>query len=226
MAPGTSGAFLTRISDESRSMLFVLGRQSFHPAGRVVWQTGQTARTVAVVLSGRLKVTITTRRGTEYLVNLLAEGDLVGEMSSITGSDRTACVTAVEDVRILQVPTADFDGLLQSRADMTAALLRIMADRVLDADDRWEAIDGDVEHRVARQLVRLAGRFGAASDDGIRIDIALTQDELAGLVWSTRGGVARALRTLRDDDLVTTRRRQIVVRDLDALRRRVEGALA
>ena len=49
--------------------------------------------------------------------------------------------------------------------------------------------------RIGRMLLRLAERFGVPADDGaVVIDIPLTQDELAGLTASSRGGTAIALR--------------------------------
>jgi CRP-like cAMP-binding protein len=54
--------------------------------------------------------------------------------------------------------------------------------------------------------------------DGIQIDVALSQEELAGYVLASRESVARALTTLRRQALVTTGRRSIVVHDVEGLR--------
>ena len=55
---------------------------------------------------------------------------------------------------------------------------------------------------------------------GVRIGVALSQDELAGWVGASREAVAKALRVLRDRGFVTTGRRTMTVLDLDGLRRR------
>ena len=51
------------------------------------------------------------------------------------------------------------------------------------------------------------------------IGLALSQDELASWSSCSREGISKALATLRGLGWVDTRRRHIVVRDIDALRR-------
>ena len=78
----------------------------------------------------------------------------------------------------------------------------------------------DIPGRVARRLVELAERFGEPDGQGVRIGVALSQDELAGWVGASREAVAKALRVLRDRGFVTTGRRTMTVLDLDGLRTR------
>ena len=72
--------------------------------------------------------------------------------------------------------------------------------------------------RVALRLVELAEDAGEPSDQGIRITVPLTQEDLAQWVAGSREAVARALASLRKRNLVTTARREIVVTDLEGLR--------
>lgn len=214
--------FMAALRPETRSTLFQRGVQRTHPAGRVVWDVGQSGRYLAVVLDGRAKVSVTTRSGTEVLVDIISPGELLGEVSIMSGRTRSARVTAIDRVRVLTVPAAEFLDLLDHHADMQRALLRTLAERVSNGHREWEKLDDDIETRVARQLLLLAQRFGSSGDDGaVHIDLPLTQEEIAGLVWSTRGSVAAALRTLRDDDVVHTARRRITITDLDKLRQRL-----
>jgi CRP-like cAMP-binding protein len=53
----------------------------------------------------------------------------------------------------------------------------------------------------------------------VEIDVALTQDELAGFTAASRESVARALAHLRKRGVLTTGRRTILVHDLEGLRR-------
>ena len=52
-----------------------------------------------------------------------------------------------------------------------------------------------------------------------RIALPLSQQELAGWTGSSREAVAKALRMLRERGWIATRRREIVIHDLAALRR-------
>jgi CRP-like cAMP-binding protein len=77
----------------------------------------------------------------------------------------------------------------------------------------------DAPGRVARLLIEIAEEHGRTTDNGIEIGVSLSQEELAGLVTTSRESVARSLTSLRRRGLITTGRRSVVVRDMEGLRR-------
>jgi CRP-like cAMP-binding protein len=216
---GTGTGFWGLLDEPARKALLRAGTERFYRAARPVYDEGRSAQTLAVLLAGRVKVAITTRDGTDLLLALRGPGDLIGELSTLVGEDRSATVTAIDDVRLLVVPYGDFDDLLAIHPSMLATLVRTLVARVRESDLHRIELEQDTDERLARQLIRLAERFGQAQPDGsVRIGLPLTQEELAGLTWASRGAVAEALRRLRAAGLVQTARRQIVVLDLDGLR--------
>jgi CRP-like cAMP-binding protein len=54
----------------------------------------------------------------------------------------------------------------------------------------------------------------------VRIDVAITQEDLAAWTGASREAVIRALRTLRELGWIETRRRGITLLDVEALRGR------
>jgi len=148
-------------------------------------------------------------------------GALLGELSAVDGAPRSASVAALEPVVALVVPIAAFVDYLRSHGDAAIALLQLVTARLRDADrKRVESAAYDIPGRVARRLLELAERFGEPDGQGVRIGVALSQDELAGWVGASREAVAKALRVLRDRGFVTTGRRTMTVLDLEGLRKR------
>jgi CRP-like cAMP-binding protein len=191
------------------------------PAGSSLFLEGESCSTVVIVLSGRVKVFSLTENGEEILLAVRGPGALLGELSAVDGSPRSASVAALEPVTALVVPIAAFVDYLRTHGDAAIALLRLVTSRLRDSDrKRVEAAAYDIPARVARRLVELADRFGEPDGRGTRIAVALTQDELAGWVGASREAVAKALRVLRDRGFVVTGRRTMTVLDLDGLRRR------
>ena len=91
-----------------------------------------------------------------------------------------------------------------------------------DADrKRVELGAYDTVGRVSRRLVELAEDHGVVEDGRVRITLPLSQGELAGWTGASREAVARALSLLRQEGMITTKRRRIVVIDHGALRRTV-----
>ena len=117
-----------------------------------------------------------------------------------------------------------FIEFLRTHGQAATVLLRLITSRLRDADrKRVEFGAFDIAARVAGRLVELADRFGEPDGRGVRISVALSQDELAGWVGASREAVAKALRVLRERGFVTTGRRTMTVLDLDGLRLRARG---
>jgi CRP-like cAMP-binding protein len=101
-------------------------------------------------------------------------------------------------------------------------LLKVVAKRLRDADrKRVEFAAEDSMTRVAARIVELSERFGDEVAQGLEIDLPISQEELAGWTGCSRDSVVNALQSMRGLGWIETHRRRIVVRDIDALRRRV-----
>ncbi len=213
--------FMARLSQADRVALTERGRRRQYPTGASLFLEGESCSTVVVVVSGRVKAFSLTEHGEEILLAVRGPGALLGELSAVDGAPRSASVAALEPVVALVVPIAAFLNFLRSHGDAAIALLQLVTARLRDSDrKRVEGAAYDIPARVARRLVELADRFGEPDAHGVRIAVALTQDELAGWVGASREAVAKALRVLRDRGLVVTGRRTMTVVDLDGLRRR------
>jgi CRP-like cAMP-binding protein len=126
-------------------------------------------------------------------------------------------------VEALLIPTGRFLGFIETHPRVAIVLLQMLSRRLRDADrKRIEFAAYDSVGRVARRLVELADRFGESSEDGLRITLPLSQQELAAWVGASREAVSKALHTLRARKWVETARRGVTVLDLEALRRRAE----
>jgi CRP-like cAMP-binding protein len=213
--------FVARLDPADREELMARGRRRRWPAGASLFLEGERSATVLVITSGRVKVFSLTAHGEEIVLAVRGPGALLGELSAIDGAPRGASVAALEPVEAVVVPVAAFVDFLRSHAAAAVVLLQLVAGRLRDSDrKRVEFAAFDIAARVARRLLELAERFGEPDEHGVRITVALSQDELAGWVGASREAVAKALRVLRDRGLVTTGRRTMTVLDLAGLRRR------
>ena len=113
--------------------------------------------------------------------------------------------------------------VLEDEPGLALTLLRSIIGRLRDADRKWaEFVALDVVGRVAHRILELAAESGEpAEGGGIRIGLVLSQRELAGWVGSSREAVNKALAQLEARGLIASERRQLVVLDVEGLRRRV-----
>jgi CRP/FNR family cyclic AMP-dependent transcriptional regulator len=190
--------------------------------GEVLFHQGEESEWVAVLQSGRIKASSHTAAGGEVLLAVRGPGALLGELSALDREPRSATLQALDPVQALVMPLGEFEAFLLGHARVTYLLMRMLAERLRDADrKRIEFGAQDTTGRVAARLIELADRFGVTDANGaIRISLPLSQDELAGWVGASREAVSKALGVLRAAGWITTSRLSVVVLDLAALQRR------
>ena len=219
-APGDQ-RFLDALDAGQADALRALGRVRSYPVGAALFNERAPGDAVFVLMAGRVKLSCVTEAGREAVLGIREPGELIGEMSAIDDAPRSATATALERVEVLTVGREAFVSFLERTPGVALVLLRIIAPRLRDADrKRIEYLGQDSVGRVCSRLVELADRFGAPEGDGVHIELAITQEDLAGWTGSSREAVIRALRTLRELGWIETRRRGVTLLQVEQLRRR------
>jgi CRP/FNR family transcriptional regulator, cyclic AMP receptor protein len=214
-------SFLSSLSPEEDATLRAAGVVRSFSRGTALFHERQASDRVLVVLDGRVKVGCTSEDGREIILAIRGPGDLLGELSAIDGEPRSATATALEPVEALAVGAPDFAAFLVSHPNVALRIMRMLSRRLRDADrKRVEFAAQDTLGRVAARLVEMCERFGEPVGGGTRIDLPISQEELAGWTGSSREAVSKALQSMRELGWIETRRREIAVRDLDAIKRR------
>ena len=209
------GGFVALLDPDARAALLGLGRVRRYRRGATLLLQGARDDMVFVVLEGRVKVTLGTPDGREVVLALLGPGDILGEFEAIEPEfvDRSASNVALEPVECRVFAADDLRRFLVAHPAAALELLRLTIRKLRTADQRRVDAALDTSHRLAHFLVERAD-----AQRETELDIALTQEELATLISSSRESVVRALAALRTRGLIETGRRQITIRDMEGLR--------
>jgi predicted acylesterase/phospholipase RssA/CRP-like cAMP-binding protein len=97
--------------------------------GETICRQDEYGDSMYIVVEGRVKVT-TGNASTEIVLRFLDRDEHFGEMSVLTGSRRTANVTAVTDARLLRIDRAAFDVLQQREVTFCKTLSSTLALRL------------------------------------------------------------------------------------------------
>jgi CRP/FNR family transcriptional regulator, cyclic AMP receptor protein len=226
MAPGGTPyddkIFTQALRPDQVEELRGLGTLRRYERGVALFHENQRSDSIVVIVSGRVKVSCLSEEGKEALLAVRGPGDLIGEMAALDGEPRSATAVALEPVEALLVTARQFTGFLKNNPEASQAVMTMLSRRLRDSDrKRLEFSSQDSVGRVAGRLVELAQRFGEEAGAGdIRIDLPISQEELAGWTGSSREAVSKALGAMRELGWLTTNRRSITLHDLDALRQR------
>jgi len=211
--------FLDALTDNEREAFRAAGRVRRFSKGEAIFHEGDDAGGVVAVVSGTVKVSLIGLGGREVVLRFSGPGELIGELAAIGGRPRTANVTAVDPVEAISVRAADFRRLALEHPRIADLVFDNVASLLGEADrQRVDFATRDVTARIAGRLAELAETAGAADGDGIRITLPLSQEELAAWSGASREAVARSLHLLRELGWIETGRREIKVRNIEALR--------
>jgi len=215
------GTFLGALPEAEADALLAQGRRKRYPKGSTLFLEGEVAGNVIVVIRGRVKISYATDDGQDVMLAVREAGDVLGELSAIDGEPRSAAATALEPIEAVVIDADRFKAFLRSYPDAGLTLLRHVSRRLRDADrKRIEFGSSDTVGRVAGRLLELADRFGHAEGEGTRVDLPVTQEELASWVGASRKAVTNALQHLRARGLIATGRKSVLILDIIALRKR------
>jgi CRP-like cAMP-binding protein len=208
------------LSGSDREALLARGQSREWARGDTLVRAGEPAESGIILLSGLVKIHRSAVLGEELVFAIAGAGDLFGEMSAIRDAARSATATALTAVETIVLPAHALRSFFSEHAGAVMALLDLTLTRLYTADvQRLEFVATDSLGRVASRLVELAERFGEPSDEGaIEVPLPFNQEELASWSGASRESTARALRSLRELNLIRTQRLRMTVLDLDRLR--------
>jgi CRP/FNR family transcriptional regulator, cyclic AMP receptor protein len=213
--------FLRQLSRDDADALLDRVRRRTVKRGTEILREGAAGEEVMLVLSGRVKLVAIGADRREVVLALRGPGELIGEMAAFGAGRRTATGVAVDDVEAGFLHAYELTEFLSTHPDVAIVMIRMLVRRLAEATrDVVDLATRDSLGRVAKRLVELSGGHGVAIGGGTKIELSLSQDELARWTGATRETVSRALRLMRQLGWVTTDHRTITVLDIGALRER------
>ncbi len=177
-----------------------------------------------IIVAGKAKVSYVEEEN-ETIIAVLSAGEFFGELSIIDGEGRSADVSAVEQTEVLILSASDFKQCLETMPAIAFSLLKEIAGR-LRRSTTWIRVlsSQDVYGRIAQQLLSLSDSHGTdLADGGRRINLRLTQNDLAGIVGASRESVNKAMGYFKQKNYITVDTTyHITVYNRDALAKRCQ----
>ncbi len=183
---------------------------------------GERAKGFYLLRSGKARIYRTSSDGREQSFRIVSAGDTFGEVPVFDQGPNPASVEVLAPSEVVLVPTSAMVDVVSRHPEVAVPMLLHFARRLRSFTELVEQISlQTVPARIARYLYQVAREEGVATEEGILVRRDITQQDLASLVGSVREVVTRALKAMEEDGVLEVRRRELVIRDMDALRRLV-----
>jgi CRP/FNR family transcriptional regulator, cyclic AMP receptor protein len=183
--------------------------------GATIFSKGDPGNSLIAVISGTVKISISSPEGRSAILNLIGPGEIFGEVAVLDGQARTADATANSNCEIFVIDRREFLPFVRSQPALAMKFIELLCTRLRWTSDQVEqVILQDLPARLASALIRLTERHKAEQGRTITV----TQQEISEMVGMSRESINKQLRAWAARNWVRLEHGAIVVLDLEPLR--------
>jgi CRP/FNR family cyclic AMP-dependent transcriptional regulator len=211
------------LDDEEIRELMTAARRRVFRAGEVIFHRDDPGQVLYVIKEGKVKICLISPDGQEMTLTILGKGEYFGEFALLDGLPRSTDAIASERVECYTLQRTDFHRAIMKNPKIAIQAMEVLSKRLRNTDNMVEdLIFLDVYGRVAKKLLELGEAHGSKTEDGsIRIEMRLTQQELASMVGASRESVNKVLGYFTDKNFISTDKHRITLHRIADLKRRI-----
>lgn len=182
------------------------------PNGTVVFQQGDPSGFLAIVESGKLRLSIATAGGRELVLRHATRGASIGEMGILDEDVRSADATAMGAAQGLLLHRKPFERVLAERPALALAVIRYLTRRLRETTYQLESVAlYSLAGRLARFLLAaLRQTRGADLKPSEKLVLDLGQAEIAAILGASRPKLNRAFADLAEMAAIVRNDREII----------------
>jgi K+-sensing histidine kinase KdpD len=171
-------AIFKGLDDKTIKTLAKSLKEEKHPAGTLLLDIDTTPNKVFFIEKGKVKISRLTSYGEETVLNIVEDGNVVGELAVVDGQRRSARATCLEECTFLVLTKSAFDKSLKSDPGLSKNLLREFASRLRRANDNIVRKLESQREESDESFERLQKLMEASKNINSTLDL----DKLLGLI--------------------------------------------
>jgi len=185
------------------------------PKGDRIFEKGDAGVGLIGVVSGSVKISVTSADGRDVVLNIIRSGEVFGEIALLDGRARTANATAMSDCELIVIERREFIPFLRSEPDLTLKLMEILCSRLRKTSEQVQDVTFlNLSTRLAKTLLRLTANAGPSRSAG---KVAITQREISQIVGRSRESTNKRLRAWARRGWILLERGSVTVLKADKL---------
>jgi CRP-like cAMP-binding protein len=157
-----------------------------------------------------VKLSHVTEEGTQLTLDVIGRGGIFGSALASNMSEHTA--TSLGEIHVAKITHEDLNTLVGKGPESAAFFCGQLEARQKRIERKLIAVLTDsLETRLVQTLRELALVFGTPCPHGYALEILLTQQDIADLVFASRPAITKAMNALRRRGVLDYRRELICV---------------
>ncbi|HEY5754383.1 MAG TPA: Crp/Fnr family transcriptional regulator [Steroidobacter sp.] len=213
--------YFADLEPEAFDQLCRYAKHSTLKRGATIFSKGDPGISLFAVISGTVKISISSPDGRNAILNLIGAGEIFGEIALLDNSVRSADAIANTNCELFTIDRREFIPFVRSQPGLAMKFIELLCTRIRWTSDQVEqVILQNLPGRLASALLRLTEKHKSSPQGRT---IAITQQEISEMVGMTRESINKQLRAWAGHEWVRLEHGAIVVLNAEMLRELAEA---
>jgi len=199
-----------------------------YPEGSTFLLRDRPVEGVFLLLEGSAKLSISSSRGATIILGIAQPGEVLGLSAAIAGTPSEITAETMVPSRLCFIHRDDFLRTLNLNGESCLQVVELISRQLREAFELIRIIGGaqSARKKLAALLLNWATSRGTSTEQGIEIELHLTEEEIGQMIGSSRGTVSRLLAAMKRDQILSVNgsafciRKKAALQELAACKRR------
>jgi len=213
-----SESILSCLSPDDLAWLMAHRLEQVYKKGEAIFREGAYPQGIFYIVEGKVKKFKVDNAGKEQIIYVANTGELIGYHAVLAEERYPDSATALEESTVAFIPKEDFLEILDRSAVLNRRLLKNLSHEFgVLANGLSLFSQKSVRERLALQLIVLREKYKVDFSPGMLVAINISRDDLASLVGTTKENAVRVLTEFKEEGILETKGRKIIVHDVTRL---------
>ena len=212
-----SESVLADLPEADLKLLTANKTEQVYKKGEIIFREGGFPSGIFYVITGKVKKYKLDKDSKEQIIYVANTGELLGYHAILSEGRYPDCAAALEESRIAFIPKEDFLETLNQSKELSRRLLKTLSHEFAVLANSLSLFAQSVRERLALQLIVLREKYKVNFNAGMPVEINMSRDDLASLVGTARENVVRVLSEFKEDKILETKGRKIIVLNVTKL---------
>jgi CRP/FNR family cyclic AMP-dependent transcriptional regulator len=191
-----------------------------YPKGAVLFVEGQSPRGIFVLCKGRVKLSICSTDGKTLILKIAEPGEVLGLSATVSGKPYELTAETADPCQVNFVKREDFLRFLKEHSDACLRVAEQLSDKYNTAcrEIRSLGLSHSASEKLAKLLLDWSAKAGETSKAEPRVKLALTHEEIAQMIGTSRETVTRLFADLKKRQIVQAKGSTLLIRNKSALK--------
>ncbi len=196
----------------------VVRRKQLYRRGEILFCSGEPFTYLYAIRSGSVKTFVATEDGRVQVTGLRVPGQVLG-LSAIEPKAYTCGAIALESTSVCKIVVERLDEIAATVPGIHYQMMRIMSTEIMHDEELMLLLGArSADERFAAFLMELSARFAKRNFSATRFNLTMSRGDIGNYLGLAEETVCRLFARFRQQRMITVKRRQVELNDLDRLR--------